>query len=145
MCSRSDSPARRDHSGAPALILALTAALMATAPLPVRAARPAGGHAGHSHTVVIEGMRFSPQTISVHRGDRITWINKDPFPYTVTAAGGKFDSRQIAAGGSWTYVARKAGEYDYACTLHVDMKGSFRVSSSTSASGGCAAGRVDKT
>lgn len=120
-------PARRNHSGAPALILVLAAALMATVPATVRAARPAAGHIGHAHTVVIEGMRFSPQTLSVRRGDRITWINKDPFPHTVTAAGGKFDSRQIAAGGSWTYVARTAGDYDYACTLHVDMKGQLQV------------------
>ena len=80
-----------------------------------------------AHTVMIEGMRFSPQTLSVRRGDRITWINKDPFPHTVTSAAGKFDSGQIAAGGSWTYVARKAGEYDYSCTLHVDMKGKLQV------------------
>ncbi|MGH8180055.1 MAG: plastocyanin/azurin family copper-binding protein, partial [Steroidobacteraceae bacterium] len=51
-------------------------------------------------------MRFNPQTLTVQRGDRVTWINKDLFPHTVTAAG-KFDSHPIPAGGSWTYVARK--------------------------------------
>lgn len=100
---------------------------MAAAPLAILAAPPAATDSGHAHIVTIEGMRFSPQTLSVHRGDRITWINKDPFPHTVTATGGKFDSRQIASGGSWTYVAQKAGEYDYACTLHVDMKGRLQV------------------
>ena len=71
-------------------------------------------------------MRFMPQTVVVRRGDRVTWINRDLFPHTVTAAG-KFDSGQIASGGSWTYVARKVGEYDYACTLHVGMTGRLEV------------------
>ena len=122
-----ESPARRNGPHAPASILALAAMLMATAPWAVHAAPPAARDAGHAHTVTIEGMRFSPRILRVRRGDRITWINKDPFPHTVTAVDGKFDSHPIAAGGSWTYVARKAGEYDYMCTLHLDMKGRLQV------------------
>lgn len=76
--------------------------------------------------MIIEGMRFTPQSLTVRRGERVTWINKDLFPHTVTVAG-KFDSRQIPAGGSWTYAARKAGEYDYICTLHVGMTGRLEV------------------
>lgn len=101
-------------------------ALLAAGPLAGRAAQSAGRSAGQAHTVIIEGMRFTPATLTVRRGDRITWINKDPFPHTVTAAG-KFDSHQIAPDRSWTYVARKAGEYDYVCTLHVGMKGRVLV------------------
>jgi plastocyanin len=97
------------------------------APLTGHAAQPARPHAGRAHTVTIDSMRFSPATITVHRGDRITWINNDPLPHTVTATDGKFDSHPIAPGGSWTYVARKAGEYDYLCTLHVNMKGRIVV------------------
>ncbi len=98
-------------------MVALATALMAAAPLPVRTA----------HTVIIEGMRFSPQNLTVRRGDRITWINKDPFPHTVTTTDGKFDSHLIAPDGSWTYVARKTGEYHYVCSLHVTMKGRLTV------------------
>jgi plastocyanin len=105
----------------------LAAVLIVTAPWAVRAAPPAAAGAGHAHIVTIEGMRFSPQFLRVRRGDRITWINEDPFPHTVTAADGEFDSHPIAAGGSWSYVARKPGEYAYMCTLHLDMKGRFQV------------------
>jgi plastocyanin len=100
-----------------ALLVALATVLLAAAPLPGLAV----------HTVIIEGMSFSPQTLTVRRGDRVTWINKDPFPHTVTATDGKFDSHPIAPDGSWTYVARKPGEYDYVCTLHVTMKGRLLV------------------
>ena len=122
-----DPPARRSEPDAPAIILIVATMLMATAPLTARAARPVAKEVAHAHTVAIEGMRFNPRTLRVRRGDRITWINKDPFPHTVTATGGKFDSHPIAAGASWTYVARQPGNYDYGCTLHVDMKGTLLV------------------
>lgn len=113
----------RRQPRAATLILALAAALMATAPLTGRATQPAW----QAHTVTIEDMRYSPQTLTVRRGDRITWINKDLVPHTVTATDGRFDSHVIGPGGSWTYVARKTGEYDYMCTLHVTMKGRVMV------------------
>ena len=91
------------------------------------AAQPAAPGTRQAHAVTIEDMRYNPQTLTVHRGDRITWVNKDLVPHTVTATDGRFDSHPIAPGGSWTYVARKAGEYDYVCTLHVTMKGKVLV------------------
>jgi plastocyanin len=82
--------------------------------------------APRTHTVVIEGMQFTPATLTVHRGDRIVWHNKDLVPHTATAAGG-FDSRTIAAGKSWSHVARKAGTLPYICTLHPTMKATLTV------------------
>jgi len=79
-----------------------------------------------SHTVNIDGVAYVPETLTVHQGDMVTWINKDPFPHTVTAKGA-FDSHDIAAGASWRYVARKPGAYDYICTLHPNMKGTLKV------------------
>jgi plastocyanin len=79
-----------------------------------------------THTVVIEGLKYIPETLVVKRGDVVVWTNKDPFPHTVTAKG-VFDSRSIAAGHSWKYTARKAGEHHYLCTFHPNMKGTLRV------------------
>ena len=78
------------------------------------------------HTVVIEGTKYEPAMVTVKRGETVAWVNKDPFPHTVTAKG-VFDSHDIAAGKSWKYTARKAGEYAYTCTLHPNMKGALRV------------------
>lgn len=97
------------------------AAIVALADL----AGPAAAHAA-SHTIVIEGVQYEPQTLTVMRGDTVTWINKDPFPHTVTAPGA-FDSREIAANRSWRYTAQKAGHYDYVCTLHPNMKATLIV------------------
>jgi plastocyanin len=79
-----------------------------------------------THTVTIEGTRFQPSTLTVSAGDTVVWINKDPFPHTVTAARG-FDSKSIAADASWKYRATEVGEFPYTCTFHPNMKGTLRV------------------
>ena len=79
------------------------------------------------HTVVIENMQFNPAQVSVHRGDRIVWVNKDLFPHTATAVNKAFDSGSIPADGSWSYVARSSGELAYGCTFHPTMKGTVKV------------------
>ena len=81
---------------------------------------------GAAHTVEIDGVKYSPAALTVKRGDTVTWINKDPFPHTVTSRGA-FDSGDIPAGGKWTFVARKSGTYDYRCTYHPNMKGVLKV------------------
>lgn len=73
------------------------------------------------HTIVIEAMRFVPQTLEVKRGDTVVWRNKDPFPHNATAGKGGPASPSIAAGAAWTYKAAKRGHYPYVCTLHPTM------------------------
>jgi plastocyanin len=80
-----------------------------------------------AHTIIIENMRFDPPTLTVKRGDRITWVNKDLFPHTATADSKVFDSRSIAQNASWDWVARKPGSYTYACAFHPIMKGTVTV------------------
>jgi len=79
-----------------------------------------------THTVVIKATSYAPAAVTVKRGDTVVWINEDPFPHTVTAAG-SFDSKSIAAGGSWKYRPVRAGEFAYTCTFHPNMKGTLSV------------------
>jgi plastocyanin len=81
----------------------------------------------HVHTVTIENLQFTPQALTVRRGDRIVWVNKDLFPHTATADGKVFDSGTIAANASWSYVASRPGEYSYGCTFHPTMKATLTV------------------
>ena len=82
--------------------------------------------AAKTHTVAMDGTRFVPETITVKQGDRVVWVNKDPFPHTATAER-VFDSGSVAAGKSWSHVARKPGEFAYVCTFHPGMKGTLIV------------------
>lgn len=76
-----------------------------------------------THTITIERMAFTPAEVVVHPGDRVVWVNRDPFPNTATAASHAFDSGSIAPDKSWSWRAGPAGDYDYVCTLHTTMKG----------------------
>jgi plastocyanin len=51
---------------------------------------------------------------------------QDPFPHTVTAVDGAFDSKSIDAGKSWKYVAKRPEEYRYAGTFHSTMKAALK-------------------
>ena len=93
--------------------------LLLAALLPVLAA-------AETHVVRIEGMQFVPATITVHRGDRVTWRNQDMVPHTATAAGA-FDTGLVAPEKAASHVMDKAGRYPYACTLHPGMKGEVVV------------------
>jgi plastocyanin len=80
-----------------------------------------------THVVTIAGMRFKPEALTVQRGDRITWVNNDFFPHSATATAGAFDSLSILPNASWTYVAKTAGDYPYACSFHPTMKAMLTV------------------
>ncbi|HEY2188607.1 MAG TPA: cupredoxin family copper-binding protein [Caldimonas sp.] len=104
-----------------ALVAAAVAASVA-ATLPSAAAQGSG----RTHEIVIQGLRYVPETLKVRRGDVVVWTNKDPFPHTATAKGA-FDSKPIAEGHSWRWTATRAGTFAYVCTLHSNMKGSLQV------------------
>jgi plastocyanin len=99
---------------------ARTGSLLLAAGLACAAALPVAAHAA-THTVKIEGMQFAPATLTVKRGDKVVWQNKDVVPHTATAKGA-FDSGNIAGGKSWSRAMGKAGRYDYVCTYHPGMK-----------------------
>jgi plastocyanin len=77
-------------------------------------------------TITIDGTQFKPDNATIRVGDRIVWVNKDPFPHTATSKP-SFDSGSIESGASWTYVASAPGEYQYVCRFHPTMKGIIRV------------------
>jgi len=108
----------------PGVLLTCAAALPGAAaadPGPQQAAAPA------THVVNVENMQFNPASLTVRRGDRIVWVNKDLFPHTVTADTKAFDSHDIPPSASWTYRADKAGEYAYSCAYHPTMKAKITV------------------
>jgi plastocyanin len=88
-------------------------------------ANPPSSAASRTHTVTIENMVYAPASLTVHKGERVVWLNKDMFPHTATGAG--LDSGTIAVNGSWSYVAATPGDYAYGCAFHPAMHGRLRV------------------
>lgn len=77
----------------------------------------ASGDVTH-HQVEISDMSYHPQTITVTRGDIITWVNDDFVPHTVTARDGSFDSKGMLPHQFWRHTMSKYGEFAYYCTYH---------------------------
>ena len=51
--------------------------------------------------VIMEGMVFQPDVITVASGDTVVWVNKDMVPHSATSAAAGFDSKVIPANTSW--------------------------------------------
>jgi plastocyanin len=82
--------------------------------------------AASTHEIKIEGIEYTIPTLSVSRGDTVTWRNNDVVPHTVTDAG-RFDSGAIAPGKTYSKKMDRPGTYDYVCTYHPGMKGRIEV------------------
>ena len=79
-------------------------------------------------TVLIQNFRFKPAQITIKRGTKVRWINKDMHPHTATAINGKsFDSGRLGKGQSYTHTFKSAGMKKYLCEIHPFMRGSVVV------------------
>lgn len=74
-----------------------------------------------ANTVIISGNSFNPGTLTTTVGQKITWTNNDSYAHTVTSDNGLFDSGNILAGSSFSYIFTKTGTYTYHCTIHPFM------------------------
>jgi plastocyanin len=76
----------------------------------------------------MSNLEFSPSTITVSAGQRITVVNNDQVKHDVTGNRGAFATGTIAPGQTKTFRAPVApGRYGYTCTLHPFMNGTIVV------------------
>jgi len=78
-------------------------------------------------TVHIKDFKYHPPALTVHVGDRVTFINDDDEAHTVTATDKSFDSEGLDTAGTWQHVFTKPGTYNYFCELHPYMKATIVV------------------
>ena len=81
-----------------------------------------------TRTVLIQNFSFKPAHITINRGTRVTWINKDSTAHTVTAnKKSSFDSGRLGKGQRYTHTFKSAGKKPYHCNIHPDMRASVVV------------------
>jgi plastocyanin len=83
-----------------------------------------------ANEVWIQGMAFSPATITVTAGTTIKWTNKVDTPHTVTSDVGEaevFDSGSMAKGSTFIWQFNNTGTFKYHCTFHGGMKATVVV------------------
>jgi plastocyanin len=104
--------------GAP-LLVALTGAALAAAPIPAAAA-------GRTFTVEISRLAYGPLPATLHRGDTIEWVNADIFRHTATARNKSFDV-DLAPKAHARTVLRTTGAVAFYCRYHPGMTGTLQV------------------
>lgn len=79
--------------------------------------------------VTIDNFAFGPGTITVKRGTKVTWLNKDDEPHTVVNDGDPraFKSGALDTDDSFAFTFDKAGTYRYFCSIHPQMQGTVVV------------------
>jgi plastocyanin len=81
---------------------------------------------GAGDTITIKNFMFGAP-ITVKAGATVTVKNTDPTTHTVAANDKSFDTGEIVAGTSATFVAPKAGTYKFHCNIHNYMQGTLNV------------------
>ncbi len=77
--------------------------------------------------VKIDNFSFTPPTLTVHAGTKVTWINKDDVPHTVTSVEKKFKSRALDTDERYSFTFSAPGTYKYFCSVHPHMTGTIIV------------------
>ena len=80
-----------------------------------------------ANTIAIQNFAFSPSSLKVVAGRKVTVINDDSAPHTLTSDDGKFDTGNIDPGNSGSFIAPSSGTYTYHCNIHRTMTGTLVV------------------
>jgi plastocyanin len=77
--------------------------------------------------VTVQGIAFSPATVSAKVGDTIVWTNKDFVLHSATARDHSWDVN-LPPNKSSQVVLKKVGSVAYYCRVHPNMTGTIKVS-----------------
>jgi plastocyanin len=70
---------------------------------------------------------FNPDEIIINKGEKITWINEDKTPHTVTSKDKLLFDSLLKQNEDFTYQFDKVGTFEVGCTLHPWMHGTINV------------------
>jgi len=83
-------------------------------------------------TLSIHNFTFTPQTLTVKAGTKVTWINKDDIPHGIAWSNNAFKkSGALDTDDSYSFTFTTPGTYQYFCYLHPNMVGSIVVEAAT--------------
>jgi plastocyanin len=80
--------------------------------------------------VTIKNFAFSPATLTVAKGTKVTWMNEDSTPHQIASDSGSavsFSGPAIPQGQSYSFTFNTAGEFSYHCAIHPSMLGKIIV------------------
>jgi plastocyanin len=78
-----------------------------------------------ANTVVIQNFAFNPATLTIKKGETVTWLNHDSVTHTVKSSA--FNSGDIPTAGQFQFTFSSPGTYAYSCGIHPSMQGTVIV------------------
>jgi plastocyanin len=91
------------------------------------AANPPAGTNASPVLVKIDNFSFTPQTLTVPAGTKVTWVNKDDVPHTVTSTDKTLKSRVLDTDEQFSHTFSVPGTNSYFCSVHPHMTGKIIV------------------
>jgi len=85
------------------------------------------------------GFAFSPETVTITKGTKVTWVNKTKAPHDVTSdkttgpgsfppsPGGAVGITPTGPTSMYSFTFSMAGTYTYSCIIHPGMVGTITV------------------
>ena len=107
--------------------LRVTLLFTALTSTPGLAEDPNNGGAGPVVSVSMDHNTFIPGEITVVPGTTVTWVNKEDMPHTVVNVNKGFRSKTLVKDAQFSFTFTTAGDYDYLCSIHPNMKGKVIV------------------
>jgi len=93
-----------------------------------QAEKEGAGDGTKKNQIVIKDFHFTPQTLTVKSGEKITWINRDEEPHLVVSVEKQFKkSPPLDTDQEFTITASAPGTYTYFCSIHPKMTGTMVV------------------
>jgi amicyanin len=80
-----------------------------------------------AYVVKIDNFSFSPPTLTVPVGAKVTWTNHDDIPHNIVSSEQKFKSKPLDTDDSYSFTFSGPGTYQYFCGLHPKMVGKIIV------------------
>jgi plastocyanin len=89
---------------------------------------PGPGSSGGGHTITIKNFKFSPASLTVKVGTKVTFVNDDSTVHApLSSPGSTIDGGNLSKGQTYTVTMTKPGTYNYVCNIHNYMKGTIIV------------------
>lgn len=82
----------------------------------------------NTNNIEIKSFSFLPETLTIKKGETLTWTNKDSAPHTVTSiSGSELNSPSLSKDQTYSHTFNTLGTFEYRCNFHTSMKGKIIV------------------
>jgi Icc protein len=79
--------------------------------------------------ITIDNFAFNPRSLTITRGNTVTWLNHDDVPHRIKSSDDRFrGSGVLDTRASYAATFSKPGEYPYFCSIHPTMTARIVVS-----------------